>query len=260
MSERIDDEPAFAELSAAHAVGALTPDEERTYREALDAHPEWQAIADDDVATAALLAETVPELAPPAAVRDRLMAQLDGPAGDAGSDAAVPDAVAPVAPASARPTASAPPRRWSRTLFALAASIVVVAVIGWGVLTRWGMPEPGPVTALSEIQAEPDAQVAEGEIAGGGEAEVHWSPSLGKVVLVADGLPDIDDGRTFELWFVRGDTPVSAGTFEVDGDTATALLDGAMEPGDVIAVTVESAGGSTTGQPTTDPILAVPTS
>lgn len=234
MSERIDDERAFAELSAAHAVGALTPDEERVYEDALAAHPEWRAIAEDDIATAALLAEAVDEIAPPPALRARLLAEIDDP--------------------------PARPRRWSRLLFTLAASIAVVALIGWGVVSSWGPTEPGPVTALAEIQAAPDAKRAAGEVAGGGDAEVHWSESLGKVVLVAEGLPDIDDDRTFELWYVRGDTPIPAGTFEVDGDTATALLDGAMEPGDTIAVTVEPSGGSTTGQPTTDPILAVPTS
>ncbi|WP_404438075.1 hypothetical protein LG322_03745 [Microbacterium aerolatum] len=40
---------------------------------------------------------------------------------------------------------------------------------------------------------------------------------------------------------------------------ATALLDGSMHEGDVIAVTVEQAGGSPTGLPTTEPIIAIPT-
>jgi anti-sigma-K factor RskA len=32
-----------------------------------------------------------------------------------------------------------------------------------------------------------------------------------------------------------------------------------MEPGDVIAVTVEPQGGSPTGEPTSEPIVAIPT-
>jgi anti-sigma-K factor RskA len=58
---------------------------------------------------------------------------------------------------------------------------------------------------------------------------------------------------------VRGDAPVSAGVFDVDGGDATALLDGDMQAGDAIAVTVEQAGGSPTGQPTTDPVIVIPT-
>jgi anti-sigma-K factor RskA len=37
------------------------------------------------------------------------------------------------------------------------------------------------------------------------------------------------------------------------------LLDGALEAGDVIAVTVEPEGGAPDGQPTSDPIIAIPT-
>ena len=43
-----------------------------------------------------------------------------------------------------------------------------------------------------------------------------------------------------------------------DGST-TAQLQGAMKPGDAIAVTVEQAGGSPTGVPTSDPIIVIPT-
>ena len=78
-------------------------------------------------------------------------------------------------------------------------------------------------------------------------------------MLVSDGLPTIADDESFELWFVRDGAAISAGTFTSEDGTATALLDGAMEPGDVIAVTVEQAGGSPTGQPTSDPIVAIET-
>ena len=37
----------------------------------------------------------------------------------------------------------------------------------------------------------------------GGEVTAHWSESLGKAVLVSDGLPTIADDESFELWFVR---------------------------------------------------------
>ncbi|WP_354002981.1 hypothetical protein [Microbacterium elymi] len=42
-----------------------------------------------------------------------------------------------------------------------------------------------------------------------------------------------------------------AGTFDATGTTTSALLNDGMQPGDVIAVTVERAGGSPTGEPTT---------
>jgi anti-sigma-K factor RskA len=47
--------------------------------------------------------------------------------------------------------------------------------------------------------------------------------------------------------------------FEPTDGTTTALLEGAMEAGDVIAVTIEPQGGSPTGEPSSDPIVTIPT-
>ena len=87
-------------------------------------------------------------------------------------------------------------------------------------------------------------------------AELHWSPSLGESVLVADDMPVLSDDQSYELWFVRDDVPISAGVFEApDEGTATAMLQGTMEPGDLVALTIEPSGGSPSGQPTTAPIV-----
>ena len=89
---------------------------------------------------------------------------------------------------------------------------------------------------------------------------MHWSESVGEVVFVSDGLPTLSSDQSYELWFVRDSGAIAAGVFEAGGDgNATALLSGTMSPGDVIAVTVEPAGGSPTGEPSGDPILAIPT-
>ncbi|HPT73777.1 MAG TPA: anti-sigma factor, partial [Methanomassiliicoccaceae archaeon] len=117
-------------------------------------------------------------------------------------------------------------RNWSRGLFALAASMVLLVGIGWGtgaIANLWRTP--AAVTALEQIEAAPDAGAAQTRFEGG-TATVHWSESLGKVVLVADGLPTLPADRTFELWYVRGESPISAGTFTADGSAATAQLTG----------------------------------
>jgi anti-sigma-K factor RskA len=152
-------------------------------------------------------------------------------------------------------------RRWTRGILALAASMVLLVALGLGAaLINDYVNRPAAVVALQEIEDAPDAQVATVDVADGGTATAHWSESVGKVVLVSKGLPEIADDESFELWFVREGTPVSAGTFDPAGEGAsTALLDGAMEPGDVIAVTVEPQGGSPTGEPSSEPIVAIPT-
>ncbi|MFL0564240.1 anti-sigma factor domain-containing protein [Microbacterium sp. 179-I 1D1 NHS] len=261
-------EKDFAELSAGHALDALSPEDEQAYQQALAAHPEWEELVDADAHVAGFLAEGTGEEAPPADVRDRLLAQIGS----------LPQRM-PVAPASAPETVvepepepelvvAGPPteavqavqrRNWTRGLFALVASAALLVGIGWGVGSIMEQVRtPAQVQALEQIEASPDAQSATGQFTDGGEAEVHWSPSLGKVVLTTNDAPKIADDRTFELWFVRGDEPIAAGTFD-PSDDVTALLDGDFTPGDIIAITVEQAGGSPDGKPTTEPIVAIPT-
>lgn len=271
-------EEEFAELSAGHALGALSPEDERAYAEALASHPEWASIADVDAETAAVLAEGVADVAPPVDMRSRLLSRIARESAAPADDAAdvAPPTVPPLPPVPASVAADAPPapsagpptevvqaierRTWTRALFGLVASIVLLVGLGWGagaLANLWA--DPPAVQALEEIEQAPDAASATAELADGGEATVHWSESLGKVVLVAEGLPEIPSDRTFELWFVRGEEAISAGTFERDGAESTALLSGPMQPGDTIAVTVEQAGGAPEGDPTTDPIVAIPT-
>lgn len=272
-------EEEFAELSAGHALDALSPEDERAFREALIAHPQWSPVADLDEATAAALAEGAGSVAPPVDVRSRLLSAIATT--PQGADAETPgDAAVPIeAPGNeeshedaARSVDEAPPapstemlqtaqrRSWSRGLFALTASIVLLVGIGWGVgsISRLWQTPPA-VTALAEIEAAPDAASASTDF-DGGTATAHWSVELGKTVLVTAGLPAIEDDRTFEMWLVRGDAaPLPAGTFESGDGDSVAMLDAPIQPGDTIAVTVEQDGGSPTGAPTTEPILVVPT-
>lgn len=174
-----------------------------------------------------------------------------------------PDDDAPAGPVEPPPntaTIQAISRRnWTRGLLALAASLVVLVTLGFGAvsLNEW-LNRPASVIALQQIEAADDAQSASVEATDGGTATAHWAESVGKVVLVTAGLPSLSRDESFELWFVRDGEAVSAGTFE-DGQHATVLLDGTMKPGDVIAVTVEQQGGSPDGQPTSDPIVTIPT-
>lgn len=263
-------EKDFAELAAGAALHSLSADDERRYRAALAEHPEWRAMVDADAAAAALLADRVEPVAAPAHIRSALLSQIaDMPQddGEGTEPASRADALSsadedPVAPSGTAPTSSpkAPRRRWTRTVFALAACLAVLVGVGIGaVALNQQLNPPASVVALQEIEAAGDAQQATVDLDDGGTATAHWSASVGKAVLVADGLPAPGEGETYELWFVRGDAPVSAGVFDVADGDATALLAGDMQAGDAIAVTVEQAGGSPTGQPTTDPVIVIPT-
>ncbi|WP_439591946.1 anti-sigma factor domain-containing protein [Microbacterium sp.] len=288
----------FAELSAGHALGALSPADRAAFEAARAEHPEWSDIVTMDAATVASLADSVALVAPPLTMRGTLLSQLAFTPQDA-AEAPVAPIVPPLPPLPRdvvlvetqpietvgdadllAPPADEPPHEqganvepapntamiqavsrsnWTRGLLGLAASLVLLVTIGFGAasLGQW-LSRPPAVIALQEIEAAPDALSASAEVTGGGTATAHWSESLGKAVIVTDGLPSIATDKTFEMWFVRADgTPVSAGTF--DARSATTELDGALQEGDAIAITVEPAGGSTSGKPSTEPIVAIPT-
>lgn len=252
-------EEEFALLAAGAALGALSDADERTFRRALTAHPEWASVVDDDARTVAALAELVDEVTPPAAMRGRILDRIDadpagGPALDSIDDAHALEADPHPAGAVRRPTH----RR--RTWFVLAACLVLLAGIGVGtVFATQHAARPAYVIALDRIEAAPDAQQATADVQGGGAATLHWSATAGQAVLVTSTLPELTESQTFELWYVRGTTPISAGTFGSSGRTTTVLLHAGMKPGDIVAVTVERAGGSPDGRPTTTPILTIPT-
>jgi anti-sigma-K factor RskA len=263
-------EKEFSELAAGAALNSLSAEDERRYREALAAHPQWQTVIETDAAAAALLADPIEPVVAPAHIRSALLAQIagtpqdgsEGTDGIAGAEASSVDESQAVSSHSEPEPESTPKpkqRRWARTVFTLAACLAVLVGVGIGaVALNQQLNRPASVVALQEIEAAGDAAQATVAL-DGGTATAHWSPSTGKVVLVADGIPSPGEGETYELWFVRGDTPVSAGVFDVDGGDATALLAGDMQAGDAIAVTVEQAGGSPTGQPTSDPVIVIPT-
>ncbi len=269
----------FAELAAGHALHALSPDDERAYRNALAEHPEWESIAMADAATAAALAETTLLVTPPAALRARLLGRIV--VTPQGGSEGLP--VAPVAPAGAEAstvepdgardaTPSEPPadtatiqaisrRSWTRGIFALAASMVLLVALGFGAATiGQQLNRPASVVALSQINNASDARNATVAVGTAGTVTAYWSDSLGKAVLVSEGMPSIPSNQSYELWFVRNGTPVSAGVMAAGpkGD-GSAVLAGQMHQGDVIAVTVEQAGGSPTGKPTTPAVVTIPT-
>ncbi|MDT0117530.1 anti-sigma factor [Microbacterium sp. PRF11] len=260
----------FADLAVGHALNALSEADERAYQEALAGNPHWDHHVRDAADTASAISASVEPVEPPPSIRASLLARIsdlpktDSRAGGGHDDedyaAAGP---APIEPerevASTRASAASGwgAKRW----FALAASFAAVLVLGFGAVTASQLfTPPAAVVALQEIEKAPDAQQASATMADGTVATAHWSPSTGRSVLVADGMPELADGTTYELWFVRDETPIAAGTFKPGPDgNATAELVGEMHVGDIIAVTVEPDGGSPDGTPSTAPIVAVAT-
>jgi anti-sigma-K factor RskA len=95
--------------------------------------------------------------------------------------------------------------------------------------------------------------------------EPPLQPGARGVLLVADdhrhwylsvqGLPPAAPGRDYQLWFIAGGKPISAGTFEVPaGAVPVALSAPEMPPGtEIAAITIEPDGGG--AQPTGPMVL-----
>jgi anti-sigma-K factor RskA len=182
-------------------------------------------------AIAASLAYAVPTLAPPPDLRERLLA-----------------AVAPVVPVPlAAPVPASEPRRqrslrpgWWPRVSAVAAPVLAAAAMG---LLVWNVSLRGNLHSLEQSLQRGHA-VRLGDI-----GTVVTKPG-GSATLYAS-VVRAPAGKTYEAWVIHGQVAVPAGLFE-GGGKLTLKLTKPAKPGDVVAITIEPAGG--TRAPTTTPI------
>ena len=169
-----------------------------------------------------------------------------------------------MAPVGAGPAERAARRRWFQRPGAILASAAaaVLLIAGAVVGVNWGGPAGwGAQREVQAIASADDAQTATVETAVGGEVTVVWSEELGRSAIRTEGLPAVGDDETYELWYIDASgeelAATPAGLFDPDGGAAYVVLDGEFEPGLLIGITVEPAGGS--DAPTSQPIVAIET-
>lgn len=278
MTEPHDD-PAL--LTGSDALNALSDEERARFEDALATSPELRSESDSLRETALQLAYAVPPVEPPASLKASLMAQIASTpqAAPAAADEVVAEPGLEARPAPATdvaradgPAAAAAGRRWFQRPAAVisAAAAVAVVFLGVGLGVGVGMApsnEPGPGTTqtssgLDRIYAASDFQRSSTPVAGGGTATVVWSNELGKAAVILDGVSAAPKGKTYELWYIgsgsSGGKVSAAGLMDDVSDSVhSAVLRGTMSHGATIGMTVEPAGGSE--QPTTTPVMAVPT-
>jgi anti-sigma-K factor RskA len=76
------------------------------------------------------------------------------------------------------------------------------------------------------------------------------SPSRNAGLVVLDGLAPPGSGKTYQLWLVRSGGPQNARVLE-PGQRAGTVTIGQVSDATAFAVSLEQAGGSRTGKPTT---------
>jgi anti-sigma-K factor RskA len=277
-------------MTGSYALDALSDEERHSVEQALRVSPVLRLEADSLRETALALAYAVSPVAPRADLKASLMSKiaqtpqlpaLDLTASDEERveervvepvQEARPAPVTDLASGTGRAATKARARWFQRPAAALSAAAAVAVVflgVGLGVGPSLFSDDGGaPATTqaasgLDQIYAAPDFERSSAKVKGGGTATVVWSGQLGRSAVILDGVKAAPKGKTYELWYIgsqeSGGTIEAAGLMhDVDGGVRSAVLRGTMVAGDTIGITVEPAGGS--DQPTSEPVVAVPTS
>ena len=260
MSTEVQNHDAWLESAALYVIDAMTPEERRAFESHLRGCEQCQAeVASLDGVDEAL-ARSVPQLDPPAALRDRV---LSG-----------------VRPSKADPRAATGPAQW----VPLAASLALSLGLGgyaYSLQQRISVLEDELTDARAQaadtlaranttertlqltqshldVLTAPDSTrvtLAGQAPAPAASGRADWSRARGLAVSL-ENLPPLQPGRTYQLWLLTAGMPVSAGLLTPDAaGRSTAVYP--VPPGGVmptgIALTEEPDGGLP--QPTGQPIL-----
>jgi anti-sigma-K factor RskA len=215
-------------LAAEYVLGTLAGRARRRFETLLPAHPALRAAVADWQRRLAPLAAEIAPVEPSAAVWRRVQAQL------------FPDTV-PVRPALA----------WQRLAFWQGlAGFALVGVVSLGVLIQQVPPVQPPIVVV--LATNPDA--------GAGAVPASFVASLSadgrSLVLKPVNAPALAATQAFELWAVpAAGAPRSLGLVSAS-DGATVRRAGLLQGTAAFAVSIEPAGGSTTGAPS-GPIVSV---
>ncbi len=225
-----------------YLLGALPPDEIEGFEAHMRECPECRRDVEELRVAADALPMSVPVVAPPPALKGRIMAVVESEAqllAAAGREADVPS-----------PAARAPrrERRWGAFLFrpgvalACAAVLLVLGGVGGALLARGGDD-----TRTVAAQTEPDGADVQLEIGDDG------------ATLVARGMPAPPSGRIYQVWLKRpGQDPQPTSVlWSVRGDgSADVAVPGSLDGIEAVLVTDEPPGGS--DAPTSMPVISAP--
>jgi anti-sigma-K factor RskA len=228
-------EAGIHELTAGYALDALDPDERREFEAHLDECDRCREDLASFWTVTEALAVGASGRAPSGDLRGRILAAAR----------AEPQVVVPFE------------RRRRRVLPALSTAVAVAAIalvaVGFWALrlasdlddTRSALERQREAAA---VLADPSARTVAFE-AGTGRLVVTDD---GRAALLVSGLDRAPSGKTYEMWVIEGGTPAPAGLFA--GDERAVPVEGTVDTGDVVAVTIEDEGGATT--PNLPPIAA----
>ena len=223
-------------LSGAYAVDALDDIERAQFERHLAGCEACRNEVDSLREAAALLPETS-ATTPPAALRDRVLA-------DIATVRPLPPTVTTVTTTGGQGRTR---RRWVTGLAAAAAA--VVALVGGGVVYNVVTDDSSSqqLSAVDQVLQAQDAERFRNTFPGGVSATVVRSKSLDRAVLIAEDMPAAPNGHAYALWLQNGNVMVPAGIMSAsDHPERGVLLNGGAASAQGAGVTVEAAGAAPT--------------
>lgn len=240
------DHGRIEELLAVRALGGLDGDDHDLLERELADHgdcAECRELERSFSETAGRLAFSLDPEPVDAAMADRILATAPEAAGDRPTVGTLGDPSA-----SADEVAAARERRrrpgW-RALVAVAAAFVLVAAVG-AVVTA---PRTTGISGVSAAQTFVRFQ-------GEGALAMAFVPGRPGAAFVGTGLPDPGPGNLYEIWLIRGETPISGGCVTPTDGTLVAFTDADVTQADLMALTIEPM--SCPSQPTSAPFSTAP--
>ncbi len=235
--------------TGAYALNALPDDERAAFERHLRDCSACAQEVRELTATAARLGAAV-AAAPPPGMKERVMDRV-------ATVRQLPPHVGPEAPAPAA-------RRGGVLGSRLVLAACLAAAAAFGGAAVWQHQEARQAEqraeearrqadAMARVLAAPDARTASGTVDGDARATVVVSRTEDRAVFLASGLPELPEGRTYQLWFADGGGAMRpAGLLPDDG---ALVMDGPVGTATGMGISVEPAGGS--AEPTTDPLAVM---
>jgi hypothetical protein len=261
------------ELGAAYVLDALDADELEAVRAHLSSCPLDHSELADLASVVPLLAQDIPQVEPPAGLRDRIMAAA---AADQAADRTsttpapvaertvqertqpAPEATAAEAAPIAFPSAEERTTRAERTtsrgtwVLRIAAVLAIALLGGWNLLLQGQINDAKAfqqeVAAVVEVASQPGSLTAVLRGENGGPSGLAAISADGSMSVALQGLPPTSGSQVYEAWMIGPDgVPVALGGFPLaSGGTAFMEAPGIpTAPGITIALTLEPNAGNT---------------
>jgi anti-sigma-K factor RskA len=238
-------EERFEDLKDAYVLGALPEEERSAFEQYLVTHPDLQAEVEELSNVAGLLAFSPREQEPPPELRRRIMDTVEAEA-----------VQRRVHPRAGRRSWLAGLREvvGLRDLALAAAAMLVIGLFSWSMLLQGEVRDlQGRVQSLQSQPQGPQMIALGGAGTKQGARAELVTLEGDRAVLVVENMPPVPEGKTYQIWVIKGDTPQPSGLFSPRGGSIAAVVEKPVEGADAVAVTVEPDGGSP--KPTTDPML-----